>query len=82
MKPPELTTYRDVIDLWRSRSGMARLLGVKETVVRAWYATDSIPEWHFERLAEVATRLGFDGITYALLSSMTPGASKKITPQG
>ena len=68
-------TFRDVIDLWPSRAGMARKVGVAAGLPLNWYLRDKIPEGRFDAVVDAARRCGFRGITYALLASLTPGAA-------
>jgi hypothetical protein len=78
MKRTTPTTFIEAIDLWPKRAALARLLHTPEepvtaAAVRAWHSRNSIPEPYWMRVSEVATRCGFEGVTYALLSSFTPG---------
>ena len=71
----ELASFRDVINLWPSRSALTRDLsgGPKAPVapVRDWYARDSIPDHWFDLLISAAKRRGFDEVTYRLLAELT-----------
>jgi hypothetical protein len=70
-----LTTYQSVLELWRTRAALARLIGAKEALVRSWHARDSIPEKYFLRIVDAASRCGFDGVTYPVLTSIQAGAA-------
>lgn len=75
MSKPLPTSYRDVIDLWRSRNALARLLATPGPTVRTWHAKDDIPERRWMDLVKVAAASGHPEVTYALLNSFTPGAA-------
>lgn len=68
-------TYQDVIDLWRTRAALARLIEVKPSIVASWHARDSIPEKYFMRIVEAAATCGFPGVTYPVLTMMDAGAA-------
>ncbi len=78
--PEKFKTYRDVIELWRSRSALARFLtdaGAKTnaSTVRTWWSMDFVPEKKFMAVAAAAAACGFEGVTYAMLNSLRPGAA-------
>lgn len=73
-----LNTYRDVLELWRTRAALARVIKVKEGLVRSWHSRDSIPEKHFLRVVKAAETCGFQGITYRLLTDMSSGAALQM----
>jgi hypothetical protein len=42
----EPTSFRSIIELWRSREGMASDIGAKPSAVSKWWQRDRIPdEW-------------------------------------
>jgi hypothetical protein len=74
----KLSSYRDVIRLWRTRATLARHLGTKGSIVRGWYLRDSVPEKYFAGIIEAAAACGFKRVTYRLLSEMEAGAELLI----
>lgn len=81
-----ITTYRDVIGLWRSRATLARLVGTTAGAVRSWWSLDFIPEKKFFAVAEAAEKCGFSGVTYQVLTDLKRGAAinpkTENTPDG
>ena len=49
-----MKTHRDVIDLWKTRSSMARDLDIKPERVRKWYQRGNIPSDFWVEVSEMA----------------------------
>lgn len=71
----DLKTFSDVIALWGTHAGLARQVGTVRITVTQWKRRDSIPERWWTPIVDAAARCGFEGVTYALLARMTPGAA-------
>lgn len=49
-----MSMIRQIIDLWPSRSELARDIGVEPSTVRQWYHRGSIPSDYWSPIAESA----------------------------
>ena len=85
MKGP--TSFRAVIDLWPTRSELAKRLGfggkgqpICGAHVRVWRQRNRIHPRHFDRLILAAQACGFTSVTYPLLARLTPGLDPNGNP--
>lgn len=65
----QITSFKNVIDLWGSRDGMASDIGAKPSAISKWWQRDSIPaEWWVLVLA--TKRASDSGLTAETLASL------------
>jgi hypothetical protein len=65
----DLTSFRSVVDLWRTREAMASEVGAMSSTVRKWWKRDNIPsEWWWAILATDTAKAA--GLTPDLLTRL------------
>ena len=70
----QITSFRELIELWGTREAMASDLGAKAFVVSKWWQRDSVPaEWWSPILAtSVAAAAGLKAETFVALAARKP----------
>jgi hypothetical protein len=72
------TSFRSIIDLWRSREAMAAELGINDgSVVRKWFKRDTIPSEWWERLLTTETAKSA-GLTAEILTRLAAKVSEEV----
>lgn len=76
-----ISSFHDVISLWPAKAAMSEDLGVidgKPAHVREWSVRGRIPRKWFDRVIEAATKRGFEGVTYQVLTDLFKSESKHV----
>ena len=58
--PGKPRSFREVIDLWPMKTGMARQLGVSRGQVDDWYRRNRIPVAYWKTIIGSCTRFGYE----------------------
>jgi hypothetical protein len=61
-------TFREIIDLWSTRSLLAQECGVDPGLVRTWYALGYIPSRRWNAVVASAQKYGLTQVTHAALN--------------
>ena len=78
-----LTSYRQIIDLWATKSALQAELGTpngKPAHVREWATRDSIPAKWWPYVVAAAERYGFTDVTLGALNSIAKSKPKTRAP--
>lgn len=73
--PPNIKDFRQIIDLWPTRSAFDRDLKMKQPSPKAgsaaqWYKENRIPEKWFDNVLVMAQARGYGLLTYPVLSRL------------
>ena len=60
-------THSEIIDKWRYRADLVRLLGVPYTNVQGWHLRSSIPPGQWPAIEAAAIKSGISGVTVDVL---------------
>jgi len=74
----QITSFRELIELWTSREAMASDIGAKAYVVSKWWQRRSVPaEWWSPILAtSVASEAGITAETFVALAARNPESTE------
>jgi hypothetical protein len=64
-----MNNFRDVIDLWPTRSALAADVAISDVLARAWWQRNSIPPSRWQDVVRAASARGFDGVTFDRLAA-------------